>query len=66
MKLTFKCESVKKYVRVEEVVLVPYASDVEYTFDYPTGKLELALEKDLIGSFVPGKQYVIDIQEVAE
>lgn len=66
MKLTFKCESVKKYVRAEEVVLTPYSPDLEYTFDYPSGKLELALDKDFIGSFVPGKQYVIDIQEVIE
>lgn len=63
MKLTFKCESVTKYVSEESVTLVPFSSDVEYSFDYPSGRIELALDESHSGVFVPGKQYVIDIQE---
>jgi len=64
----FVCISIQKYVNVETVKMVPVQTGSEENKSFsqftPAGSFEINVSNtSLFGTFIPGKEYYIDVQE---
>ncbi len=67
MRGKFRCCTVTKHQGGMESAMFVASTDAEWSKYTPNGKLEIDITNDaLYGSLTPGKQYFLDITEVAE